>query len=151
MAGGKVVFSGTGEYKVTVDLGTTNIKTGVFDSSLKELTVSSSEVRYHRSGNIVEFDPDEYWEVCRKQIRAAIDSAGIEPRRVRSLSLTGQAESLVLMDDRLGPLRMGISWMDNRSQRECENLRSIWRGPSWRVLPFCLKRTSTPSSGSAAD
>jgi sugar (pentulose or hexulose) kinase len=111
------------EYIVTLDLGTTNIKTCVFDSALQEVCVSSGPVRYLREGNRVEFDPEKYWEACAALIRDVVSRSGIDKSRVRSISLTGQAESLVLLDGGLRPLRMGISWMDERSGEECELLK----------------------------
>jgi sugar (pentulose or hexulose) kinase len=118
--------SDAGGYILTIDLGTTNIKSVVFDSSLRQVSQAASEVRYRTAGAFVEFDPDGYWKTCRDRIVEAIRGAGIDPRAVRALSLTGQAESLVILDERLEPLRMGISWMDNRSVSECEDLRRVF-------------------------
>jgi xylulokinase len=126
MAERKPASSPAGGYIVTIDLGTTNIKSTVFDSSLRQISQTASKVHYRTDGAVVEFDPDKYWETCSAQIVEAIRLAGIDHRGVRALSLTGQAESLVILDGRLEPLRMGISWMDNRSGRECEELRRVF-------------------------
>ena len=39
-----------------------------------------------------------------------------------ALALTGQAETLLLLDESGHPLMNAISWMDERSQAECEQL-----------------------------
>jgi sugar (pentulose or hexulose) kinase len=111
------------KYIVTIDLGTTNIKVGLYDAELKELGMSSSTVQYITSGNRVEFDPEEYWLVCLRCVQNAIDTAGIDPKGIVTISLTGQAESLIVLDKNLSPLRNGISWMDSRSFEECEILK----------------------------
>lgn len=113
-------------YIFAIDLGTTNIKVGVYDSSMRELSLQSSRVNYITDGDFVEFDPDEYWSVCKSGVRRAIVEADIDPRRVTAIALAGQAESLILLDKKLKPLRKGISWMDSRSHEECVLLKKAF-------------------------
>lgn len=110
-------------YIVTLDLGTTNIKACVFDANMKNVGYHSSQVMYRKQDLFVEFDPEEYWCSCVNTIRAAIESAGIGPEKVGSIAVTGQAESLIVLDKHLKPLRYGISWMDERSREECQILQ----------------------------
>jgi len=111
------------KYIVTIDLGTTNIKAGLYDADLKELGMTSLSVQYITNGSRVEFDPEEYWSDCLRCVQNAIDTAGIDPKRIVTIALTGQAESLIILDRNLSPLRNGISWMDSRSVKECEILK----------------------------
>ena len=43
---------------LSIDLGTTNVKTAVYDSSLNELGIESEAVSYNSEGDFVEFDPE---------------------------------------------------------------------------------------------
>lgn len=59
-------------YIVSVDLGTTNIKTGVYNSSMEELSLHSTGVNYATDGKFVEFDPEGYWGLCKEIGRAHV-------------------------------------------------------------------------------
>ncbi|KPJ89087.1 MAG: hypothetical protein AMS17_03245 [Spirochaetes bacterium DG_61] len=114
------------KYIITIDLGTTNIKVGLYNSQLQELYMSSLTVQYVTKDNYVEFDPEEYWAVCLRCFENVIDAACIDSKRIITISLTGQAESLIVLDTNLTPLRNGISWMDSRSVQECEILKGTF-------------------------
>ncbi len=111
------------DYILTLDLGTTNIKAGIYSSKLDEVAVSHTPVQYITSDSMVEFNADDCWGSCRKIIKSITADAGIDPKHIVDISLTGQAESLVVIDGKNRPLRNGISWMDNRSVKECELLK----------------------------
>jgi len=49
------------DYILTLDLGTTNIKAGIYSSKLDEVVVSHTPVQYITSDDIVEFDANDYW------------------------------------------------------------------------------------------
>ncbi len=112
-----------GKYILTIDLGTTNIKVCLFDANLHDVAVSSLDVGYSTENGFVEFDPERYWELCKKGVADAIKKSDVNKKDIVSISLTGQAESLVVLDKNLRPLRNGISWMDTRSHKECETLK----------------------------
>jgi sugar (pentulose or hexulose) kinase len=109
---------------ISLDLGTTNVKVALYNSKLEEIDVHSRKVKYSVKGDFVEFDPESYWVICAENIKSSIKSTGIDPGSIVSLSVTGQAESLVLLDSKHRPLRMAISWMDERSKEECKILGS---------------------------
>ena len=47
---------------------------------------------------------------------------GVNAREIQGLGLTGQAETLVILDKEDRPLMNAISWMDERSKDECREL-----------------------------
>jgi sugar (pentulose or hexulose) kinase len=114
------------EYILALDLGTTNVKTGIYDNDLNEISIYSEKVEYKRSGSLVEFDAEYYWQLCKKAISEVIDRSKADPKKVISISLTGQAESLVLTDKDNEVLGNAISWMDNRSGLECDYLKKVF-------------------------
>ncbi len=113
-------------YIITIDLGTTNIKVGMYDNDMKEICIFSIGVEYTYKNGFVEFEPEQYWELCKKGINNVIKKSKINHKAVKSISLTGQAESLIIIDDNFKSLRNGISWMDNRSEKECELLKNTF-------------------------
>jgi xylulokinase len=111
------------DYIVSLDLGTTNIKAGIYDDDLVELATASLKVDYETSQNFVEFDAGQYWQLCKNCITEAIGKSNIDSGRIVSVSLTGQAETLVVIGKDDEPSGKAISWMDTRSEKECANLK----------------------------
>lgn len=109
---------------IAIDLGTTNIKVAVFDDALKTLGIVSENVSYKRHNDFVEFNADDYFNLVCASIKKCCQAAFEHtPYPVRQIVLTGQAESLVMLDRHDKPLRMAISWLDMRSKEECEELK----------------------------
>lgn len=112
---------------ISVDLGTTNIKVIAYDKSLKQLSEVSSNISYFKDGNTVEFDAEKYFEILIKLIMQCCEKSwASKPYPVKQIVLTGQAESLIMLDKNDTPVRNAISWLDMRSQTECEELKQIF-------------------------
>ncbi|HHT47737.1 MAG TPA: hypothetical protein GXZ98_00370 [Firmicutes bacterium] len=112
---------------ISIDLGTTNIKVAIFDDQLRSLVLSSHEVKYDRRGDLVEFDVENYVSQIAAMIRQIY--ANTFPDRqepIHQIVLTGQAESLVLVDQTGKPLRPAISWLDMRSRKECQTIANTF-------------------------
>lgn len=105
---------------IGIDLGTTNIKAALYDSELRLLKRCSHTVAYHRKDGFIEFDAEQYYHELLMLLRELTDAHPAQP--VAQIALTGQAESLVILDANGKPLLRAISWMDERSQEECEIL-----------------------------
>lgn len=141
-----------------VDLGTTNVKAALYDPNLRLLSTSSRPVTYIRDAKRVEFDPEAYFQMVRSMIVQCLD--GVDPasgEREVMVVLTGQAESFVLIDGQGEPLVPGISWMDMRSERECEEIRrrfgedggyritgQPWVTPTWTATKLRWFRNHHP-------
>jgi sugar (pentulose or hexulose) kinase len=103
-----------------VDLGTTNLKVALYDQNARLLALKISRLNYARKGDRVEFDPDQWFDQIILLTNACYAESGIDSRNEDVvISLTGQAESVVLVDRSLKVLRPGISWLDTRSAAEC--------------------------------
>lgn len=103
-----------------IDLGSTNIKVAIYDSDFKLLDRRSRPVSYIRENGFVEFDAHAYFQELLALLREMVIANNIST--IRELSLTGQAESLVVLGNAGQPLMNAISWMDERSTTECEEL-----------------------------
>lgn len=110
---------------IAIDLGTTNIKVCCYDNKLNVLATESVNVKYNREGDdIVEFDAEEYYQMVARQIDICCRNAALtKPYPITQIILTGQAESLVCLGKDGKPIRQAISWLDNRSRKECEILK----------------------------
>lgn len=109
---------------IGVDLGSTNIKAAIYDSSFKLIDRQSRPVSYIRENGFVEFDVCAYCRELTDLIGSMVLSNQITS--VRQIAFTGQAESLVVLDNKGNPLMNAISWMDERSTEECAELAEIF-------------------------
>ena len=110
---------------IAVDLGTTNIKVTAYDNDLHTLNTESITVNYDKRDNWVEFDADEYFRILSKAIRGCC-SGFLSDAEDHEIVLTGQAESLVVVGKNGKPLRNAISWLDERSKNECNELAQVF-------------------------
>ena len=142
---------------ISVDLGTTNIKAAAFDRRLAVLGSFSRSVEYQNSGDRVEFSPEDYFDLVLECIRKCVAAGGANPDETRRLVLTGQAESLVMLDRDGRPARAAISWLDMRSSAECEVLSREYPPdvayeitgqpaiiPTWPITKMLWLRSTSP-------
>jgi len=105
---------------IGIDLGSTNIKVAIYDSTMKLVDRQSCSVVYIRENGLVEFDARKYAQELVQLLAKMIRQNDI--REIRQMAFTGQAESLVVLDKNGEPLMNAISWMDERSVEECAEL-----------------------------
>lgn len=106
---------------LTVDVGTTAVKTTLWDESLTELASHTGEYRLVTTGGLIEVDPGVYTEATRRGIRAVLD--GQDAVSVTALALTTQGETLIAAGPDGSPLGNAIVWLDARAQAEAARLR----------------------------
>ncbi|MDD3155197.1 MAG: FGGY family carbohydrate kinase [Victivallaceae bacterium] len=106
-----------------LDLGTTGVKAALFAENGGLLAVGLSEYRLSfPRPEIVELEPEQYWLSAKEAICEAAKKAKIDPNSIRSVGITGQAETLVLLDAEGRPVRKAIVWLDNRADEESKIL-----------------------------
>ncbi len=108
---------------LVIDLGTTSIKTSLITRegsvkafSLQEYTLDTP------SESIVELDAKLYWKYVTAGIRELLAHPDVTPRDVESVSISSQAETLIVLDKQANPLIPAIVWLDTRSGKEAEEL-----------------------------
>ena len=110
-----------------IDLGSTAVKAAVFDSAGKLCGEGACEFLLETPRpEFVELDPELYWTSTCEAVRKALTQAGISAGEVTSAGLTGQAETLVLLDDKGVPVRKAIVWLDNRAVEEADELEKVF-------------------------
>jgi sugar (pentulose or hexulose) kinase len=112
------------KYIITIDLGTTLIKFGLFDKDLNEICIHSVSYDLKIDGNYIEFDALQYWQLCLNGIKELLLKSSINRKNVLTISLSSQAETIVPVDEDGRPLRNAISWLDSRSTMEVSAIRS---------------------------
>ena len=66
-----------------------------------------------------EQDPADWWRASQQAIRDVIKAAGISPKQIRGVGLTGQMHGAVLLDENGAVLRPSIIWCDQRTDEQC--------------------------------
>lgn len=124
---------------IAIDLGTTNTKVSIYDDKLTLISMLSEPVNYNHNNQFVEFNPIDYFERIKLMVNelAALGKKANQ-KNVVQVVLTGQAESLVLLDKEHNPTYPAISWLDMRSQKECDELSSVFDET------LCYKTTGQP-------
>lgn len=103
-----------------IDLGSTNIKIALYDAEFHLVDRRSCPVSYIRENGVVEFDACTYFDELVALLGEIVRENHVT--QLRELALTGQAESLVVLGKDGAPLMNAVSWMDERSVAECEEL-----------------------------
>jgi sugar (pentulose or hexulose) kinase len=110
-----------------LDAGTTAFKGILVGEDGRILGEASREYSLEFHGrDIVEIDPEIYWQSTVGIIRQLLSVSAVPPGNIRALAFSSQGESMVCVDDRGNPLRKAIVWMDNRSAREAEDMKKDW-------------------------
>lgn len=107
-----------------IDLGTTNIKVAIYNHDFQLIDRESLRVEYIREKSFVEFDAMLYAQALMQLMEKIISRNGV--KHICQITLTGQAETLVVLGKDGVPLINAISWMDERSIDECEKLSKIF-------------------------
>lgn len=113
-----------GQYLLSLDIGTTHCKAGLFDQCGKLIRVLSYPTPLHRADTgVAYYDPDELWTKCVHLLSQVL--AGVQPDSILSIGLTGMAETGLLIDRESGyPRTPLIPWFESASAPQAERLRA---------------------------
>ena len=147
---------------IGVDLGSTNIKAAAYDRNLNLIDMRSRPVVYIRENGFVEFDAEKYFDELTALLHDIVSANRIQS--IAEIAFTGQAESLVVVDKQGKALMNAISWMDERSVKECQVLAEQFSGelceritgqqavlPTWPATKILWLKNNRPDVFKAAD
>jgi sugar (pentulose or hexulose) kinase len=104
------------KYILGIDVGTSVIKSIVFDLEGNERAVSSKEnILLHPAPTWVEQDMTAVWRAVAATVREVIAGSGCLPEEIAAIGVTGQGDGTWLVDDSGQPVRNAILWMDGRT------------------------------------
>jgi xylulokinase len=131
-------MKGPCESLLSIDIGTTSVKVGLFDLEGTLVSLSTREYSLATPGDHrVELDVDVYWNAIVEGVREVRTKAGVDPADILALSLSSQGETLVCAGSDGTPLMNAIVWLDARAQAESEELaRSFSSGQIYRTTGY---------------
>ena len=109
------------KYAITFDVGTTGVKTCVFEISD---TIRLLGAASHGYGLYVfpdggaEQDTEEWWSAMCVTCKEAIGKSGLKPEQIEGISFCSQMQGLVLVDKEGNAVRRPMSYMDQRAREE---------------------------------
>jgi D-xylulose kinase len=105
------------------DLGTTALKCALHDLHGKVIAKASVEYELITpDADSVEMEPETYWKAFKSALGQVLKDSGMKTADIRALGISAQGETLILADKNGKPLRRAIVWLDNRAQREANEL-----------------------------
>lgn len=107
------------KYLLGIDVGTTSLKAALFDENTQCVKSVTRDYTLSVSGDCVEFDAEEYWNLTL----SAIDEIASE-YEIYSLAIDTQCETMIVTDGQGTPLRKAIVWLDNRAAAEAEEIKA---------------------------
>lgn len=108
-------------YIIAYDVGTTGIKTCVFEVGESiQLVASAMEVYelYVLENGGAEQEPSDWWQAMCATTRRVLADNDIAPELIQGLSFCAQMQGLVLVDQEGHPIRRAMSYMDSRARKE---------------------------------
>lgn len=110
-------------YLIGIDLGTSGVKTVLFNENGKPVASSTVEYPlYQPNLGWAEQDPEEWWKGTCESINNVMLKSGVDKREIKGIGLSGQMHGAVLLDKEDKVLRNAIIWCDQRSAAECDEI-----------------------------
>jgi Sugar (pentulose and hexulose) kinases len=111
------------EYIVITDVGTTSIKTTLFDERLSLLASASGEYKISAQKNgYIELSPKIYWDYFCRGLKAVCTKSNIPTKLITRLAFTTQGETFIPVDGKCKPLANAMVWLDTRAVKEAEQV-----------------------------
>ncbi len=111
------------ETLLAFDLGTTALKCALHD--LRGNVIAKAAVEYQLitpETDAVEMEVETYWQAFKSALGKVLAESRANPSDIKAIGVSAQGETLILVDRNGRPLRRAIVWLDNRAQREADEL-----------------------------
>ena len=108
-------------YVLSYDIGTTGIKTCLFEIDQTISMIDSASCGYHLyilDNGGAEQDADEWWEAMCRTTKEVFSRVSVSPDQVAGISFCSQMQGLVLVDRDGVPVHRPMSYMDQRAEEE---------------------------------
>lgn len=114
------------KYLLGIDLGTSGVKTVLFNEIGEK--ISSSTIEYpliQPKNGWAEQNPEIWWNSTVTTIKNVLKSSEIDAFDIKGLGISGQMHGLVMVDVDGGVIRNAILWCDGRTSLECEEITKL--------------------------
>lgn len=116
---------------LSVDIGTSILKCGIFDRSCRLINSASEPVKLNHKNSFYETDPSEWINAFKKNC-----SIMPEMSKIKTIVISGNGPTLLAIDNSGKTLYPAISWMDKRGAYETRN---IFKGSNINPTYFLSK------------
>lgn len=108
---------------LSLDVGTTSVKAGVYSAEGRRLCVSHQDYRLSTPAvDRVEMDPEGYWSAVVAAVKDVLSADGVMPSEIAGIGVSSQGETLIALDQVGTPLCPAIVWLDKRAGKEAQDL-----------------------------
>jgi xylulokinase len=109
------------------DLGTTALKCALHDLNGNVIAKASEEYQLITpDADSVEMEVETYWQAFKSTVAKVLKESGVDPAEIKALGISAQGETIILVGRDGKPLRRAIVWLDNRAQKEADDLGNIF-------------------------
>ena len=111
-----------------IDVGTGGTRALIIDEHGKVVASGTEEHAHFASPRAgwAEQDPQDWWRACRLAVRQAVRNAGTGGDAIACVGFSGQMHGAVLLDAADEVVRPAIIWCDQRTERQVEELASLF-------------------------
>ena len=141
------------KYVIAYDIGTTGVKTCLFeiDKVIKLISASSKGYNlYILENGGAEQDTEEWWQAMCDTTKDVFDGTAISKNDVSGISFCSQMQGLVVVDRDGKPLRRPMSYMDQRATEELKkgmaNGIQVAGANIFKLLPYLYLTGAVSSS-----
>ena len=132
---------------LTFDVGTTSVKTALFNQEGRRLAKVIKDYRLESPYvDWYELNPEIYWSSVMDGFKEVIDMSGVRADQIKSISGCSQGETFILLDRNDRPLRPAIVWYDNRAREEVEEIKGFIETPEYYAKTGLLEMETTASA-----
>ncbi len=111
---------------LTFDLGTTAIKTCLFNRDLRCVAIRTDEYTLSTDRGGVELDSHVYWDtLCRAVSELKDDILSLD---VKAIGLTSQGETMIPVNREGTPLYRAVVWLDDRAKEQAAEIAGLVSG-----------------------
>ena len=114
------------KFVLSLDIGTTSVKAGLFNSAGACCGTALEEYRLLTpTPDQAELAVETYWIASRETITRVVSEAAIDRQDIVGLAVSSQGETLIALDAQGNPVRNAIVWMDNRAVEQADHLKEL--------------------------
>lgn len=111
---------------LTIDIGTTSVKVGLFDRKMKPVAFHIQEYMLMTpSKDYVELEPNIYWQAIKEAILQVLSKSCESRNTIMAIGITSQGETLIPVDSMGKALYNAIVWLDARANMEVVELSGV--------------------------
>lgn len=119
-------------YLLGIDLGTSAVKTVLFDENGAVIASASQDYPLYQPENgWAEQEPEDWKQAVLATLKRVKENSGVSADEIKGIGLSGQMHGLVMLDEAGKALRPSIIWCDQRTALEVEEMLRIMPRERW--------------------